>query len=89
MLRKDDLYEWGVFVAHNSPEAESGKGSCIFLHVWRKNDSGTAGCTAMDKSRMRELIAWLKPDKQPLLVQMPENIAEWAQVKTEFNLPTH
>lgn len=89
MLRKDDLYEWGVFVAHNSPEAESGKGSCIFLHVWRQNDSGTAGCTAMDKSRMRELISWLKPDKRPLLLQMPENIPELAQVKKELNLPAY
>ncbi|MEM6803639.1 MAG: L,D-transpeptidase family protein [Bacteroidota bacterium] len=88
MLRKDDLYEWGVFVAHNSPEAESGKGSCIFLHVWRRNDSGTAGCTAMDKSRMKELVAWLKPQKRPILLQMPEKAQELNELKRELNLPS-
>lgn len=86
MLRKDDLYEWGVFVAHNSPEAEAGKGSCIFLHVWRQNDSGTAGCTAMDKGKMRELIKWLDPSKKPILLQMPENIPEFAESKQKLNL---
>ncbi|MEL6255097.1 MAG: L,D-transpeptidase family protein [Bacteroidota bacterium] len=87
MLRKDDLYEWGVFVAHNSPEAEAGKGSCIFLHVWRQNDSGTAGCTAMDKRKMQELIKWMDPTKKPILLQMPANIPEFAQSRSKWNLP--
>lgn len=87
MLRKDDLYEWGVFVAHNSPNAEAGKGSCIFLHVWRQNDSGTAGCTAMEKSNMKELIEWLKPEKAPLLIQMPKSAGELEQELKGFKIP--
>lgn len=86
MLRKDDLYEWGVFVAHNSPAAEAGKGSCIFLHVWRKNDSGTAGCTAMDKVNIQDLIKWLDPAKKPILLQMPSNIPEFMESKSKLNL---
>ncbi|MEL6191056.1 MAG: hypothetical protein AAFR66_03365 [Bacteroidota bacterium] len=71
MLRKDDLYEWGLMVAHNYPESEAGSGSCIFLHVWRDADHGTLGCTAMDKAFLRELIGWLDPAKKPQLIQMP------------------
>lgn len=72
MLRKDDLYEWGLMVGHNYPESHAGGGSCIFLHVWRDAEHGTLGCTAMDKSFLRELIAWLDPEKSPQLIQMPE-----------------
>ncbi|MDX2283594.1 MAG: hypothetical protein NW241_05500 [Bacteroidia bacterium] len=71
MLRKDDLYEWGVWVLHNAPDAEPGGGSCIFLHVWNPDGSGTAGCTSMDKSRMREVMAWLDPAQNPVLLQGP------------------
>jgi hypothetical protein len=27
-------------------------GSCIFIHVWRARDKGTAGCIAMPESRV-------------------------------------
>lgn len=87
MLRKDDLYEWGVFVAHNSPEAESGKGSCIFLHVWRKEDSGTAGCTAMKKENMKTLIRWLDPARSPVLIQMPSGSQEFRKELEALHLP--
>ncbi|GAB4413856.1 MAG: L,D-transpeptidase family protein [Bacteroidia bacterium] len=81
MLRQDDLYEWGMFVEHNAPEAEAGGGSCIFLHVWRQNDSGTAGCTAMDKARMRELLAWIDPAAEPQLLQVPRGAyGDFAQI---------
>ncbi|RMG61635.1 MAG: hypothetical protein D6722_19455 [Bacteroidetes bacterium] len=85
MLRQDDLYEWGMFVNHNRPGPVPGGGSCIFLHVWRQNDSGTAGCTAMPKVRMRELLAWIDPQQSPLLVQLPA--AEYAALQAEWGLP--
>ncbi|MEM9932942.1 MAG: hypothetical protein AAF824_04985 [Bacteroidota bacterium] len=71
MLRKDDLYEWGVLVGHNYPRPTPGGGSCIFLHVWRDAEHGTLGCTAMDKSFLKDLLTWLSPDRYPQLVQMP------------------
>ena len=72
MLRKDDLYEWGMFVVHNSPQAVNGDGSCIFLHVAEIDDDGTAGCTAMAKSRMLEILQWVDETKNPILIQTPE-----------------
>ncbi len=85
MLRKDDLYEWGMFVKHNASPPTPGGGSCIFLHVWRENDLGTAGCTAMDKSRIKDLLAWLDPEASPLLIQLPR--AEYAPFLQTYNLP--
>lgn len=85
MLRKDDLYEWGVFVDHN-PNQKAGKGSCIFLHVWRPGGSGTAGCTSMDKGKMLDLIKWLEPGAEVLLVQCPKS--SYAKLQSAFGLPS-
>lgn len=71
MLRKDDLYEWGLVVGHNTEDIRPGAGSCIFLHVANPRGTGTAGCTAMKKDQIRQLLQWLDPAAQPLLVQMP------------------
>ncbi|MFK0380184.1 L,D-transpeptidase [Pandoraea sp. NPDC090278] len=73
MLRGDELYHWGVYVDHNSHPTRPGGGSCIFLHVWRGAGQGTAGCTAMPKKHIQQLIEWLDPAKSPLLVQMPRS----------------
>jgi len=86
MLRKDDLYEWGVFVGHNYGSfTQAGDGSCIFMHAWRKAGSGTAGCTAMDKERMKEVVFWLDESKNPLLIQVPESA--YPALKNQFVLP--
>lgn len=65
-------YRWGVVVEHNSAPPVAGKGSCIFLHIWQSADKGTAGCTAMEKSNLEELMRWLDAKKRPALVQLPE-----------------
>lgn len=85
MRRKDDLYEWGVFVGHNEKHPTPGGGSCIFLHIWRKNDSGTAGCTAMAKQEMVRLLEWLDPETKPILVQVPRQ--EYTALQKAHQLP--
>lgn len=86
MLRKDDLYEWGIFVGHNyGSDTQAGAGSCIFLHAWREEGSGTAGCTAMEKERMKELVFWLDEKKNPILLQLPQ--PEYEGFKQRFVLP--
>ena len=70
MKRKDDLYEYGVWVLYNSNPVEAGNGSCIFIHIWRNEDSGTAGCTAMSKDNILKLIHWLNKKKNPVLLQV-------------------
>jgi D-alanyl-D-alanine dipeptidase len=73
MRRSDVLYRWGVFVEQNTP-AVAGAGSCVFLHNWRSPKAPTVGCTAMPESDLKALIAWLDPDAQPLLIQLPLSV---------------
>lgn len=64
----DSLYQWGLIVGYNEPPVP-GRGSCIFLHVWRGPDSPTSGCTAMDQKDLLSVLRWLSPSANPVLVQ--------------------
>lgn len=70
MKRDDSLYEYGVWVKYNSDPIKHGSGSCIFIHIWRNANSGTAGCTAATKDNILKLIYWLNEKKNPVLLQI-------------------
>lgn len=72
MLEVGPQYDLGVFVAYNSYPAIRGNGSCIFLHIWKDANTGTAGCTAMERENLERIVKWLDPAKNPYLVQMPQ-----------------
>jgi D-alanyl-D-alanine dipeptidase len=65
-------YGLGVVVAHN-PRNMPGAGSCIFIHQWRGDRAGTAGCTALREPHLLELVRWLEAPKHPVLVQLPRS----------------
>ncbi len=79
MKRKDHLYKLGMVVEHNTSPVVQGKGSAIFLHIWRMEGAPTAGCTSMSEENILTLFQWLDPDKSPLLIQVPE--AELVQLQ--------
>lgn len=85
MRRKDILYKWLIVVDHNMKNPKPGAGSCVFIHVWRSPEKGTAGCTAMEEKDVVELMAWLKSEADPVLVQLPK--ASYEQYWKEWNLP--
>lgn len=70
MRRPDGLYRMGIVVAHNRMHLP-GAGSCIFLHLQRAPGASTAGCTSMDAPTLKMLLAWLDPEAEPLLLQVP------------------
>jgi L,D-peptidoglycan transpeptidase YkuD (ErfK/YbiS/YcfS/YnhG family) len=70
-MRVIDQYAFGVHVAYNANPPRSGRGSCIFLHIWGGPSSVTAGCTAMEASALESLLRWLAPERRPMLVQLP------------------
>ncbi len=84
-MREIEGYLWGVVVAHNSRPVEPGAGSCIFLHAWSGPASPTVGCTAMPGESIRELVHWLDPDAQPVLVQLTEDA--YAALRGPWQLP--
>lgn len=64
-----DYYKYGIVVNHNHIDEEGAKrgaGSCIFMHI---KDVPTTGCTVMTEGEMKEVIRWLKPKDNPLLIQ--------------------
>lgn len=87
MKQGDYPHSLKLFIAHNAPpKAVPGSGSAIFFHIWRGGGSKpTAGCTTMEEKKLRELIAWIDPDKQPVYVLLPE--AEYQAKKAEWKLP--
>jgi L,D-peptidoglycan transpeptidase YkuD (ErfK/YbiS/YcfS/YnhG family) len=70
MRRDDDLYRYTILVGHNTYKPVKGAGSCIFLHIWRGEDSSTAGCTAMAEANLLRLLEWLDTQRWPVLVQL-------------------
>jgi D-alanyl-D-alanine dipeptidase len=74
MRRNDALYTWGAVVSHNMSPPTPGLGSCIFLHVWRAPGKPTVGCTAMDERALVEVLSWLDPADEPVLVQGPRSV---------------
>jgi L,D-peptidoglycan transpeptidase YkuD (ErfK/YbiS/YcfS/YnhG family) len=85
MLAVGAEYDLGVFVAHNSNPVSKGAGSCIFLHIWKDAESGTAGCTAMKRENLETIMTRIEAAKNPVLVQLPENA--YKQFQTKWKLP--
>ena len=84
-MRQVAQYEIGVIVGYNASPPVKGRGSCIFLHIWAGPDSHTAGCTAFDEAKLREVMLWLDPQKRPLLVQLTAD--EYRKLRASWRLP--
>jgi D-alanyl-D-alanine dipeptidase len=83
-MRAIDQYAFGMHVAYNAPP-RAGRGSCIFLHIWKGPGSVTAGCTAMELDALRELMGWVDPARRPMLVQLPASVL--AELRDAWTLP--
>jgi L,D-peptidoglycan transpeptidase YkuD (ErfK/YbiS/YcfS/YnhG family) len=61
-LRRDDhLYDFIIEIDHNTCPRIAGRGSAVFIHVARPGLAPTAGCVAMPKPRLKNLLAQLGP----------------------------
>lgn len=85
MLAVGEEYGLGLFVAYNSYPARAGDGSCIFLHVWKNEDSPTSGCTAMARLDLERIVSWLEPGRSPYLVQL--TAGDHDRYRKKWNLP--
>src|ERR1700730_12776093 len=84
-MRQISQYKIGVIVGYNASPPIKVRGSCIFMHIWAGQDSHTAGCTAFDEAKLREVVLWLDPKKRPLLVQL--TAAEYETLRVSWRLP--
>ena len=87
MKQSDPAHALKLFIAHNAPpHVVPNAGSSIFFHIWR-DDGGraTAGCTSMEATKLRALIARIDPTRQPLYILLPK--AEYEQLRESWQLP--
>lgn len=72
LRRADPLYDLVLVTDWNRVEAGTGavpgRGSCIFVHQWRRLGFPTAGCVALRRDHLRHIAAWLEPGAR-LIVQ--------------------
>jgi len=61
MRRADPLYDLVLVTDWNWPEATPGRGSCIFLHQWRRPGYPTAGCVAFRPDHLRDIATRIAP----------------------------
>lgn len=87
MKQNDAAHALKLFIAHNAPpKVVPGDGSSIFFHIWRGGGSKpTAGCTTMEETKLRSLIANLNPASRPLYILLPR--AEYERYRTKWKLP--
>ena len=72
MKRDDDQYKYGVVIEYNTDPVIKGKGSAIFLHVWKGGES-TVGCVSMPEEMVLKILGWLDPSKKPLIIMGTES----------------
>ncbi len=85
MLLDKIYYKYGAVVDYNFPNPETGRGSCIFVHIWQDNQHGTAGCTAMPEDKMKNLLHLLDKNKKPTLIQ--STAKDYEALKKLYGLP--
>ncbi|MEM7241057.1 MAG: L,D-transpeptidase family protein [Pseudomonadota bacterium] len=64
LRRADPLYDAFVILDFNYPEAQPGKGSAIFLHIWRRPRYPTEGCVAFEAADFLDILSTWTADAQ-------------------------
>jgi len=68
MKRLDNLYQYGIVIRYNMQPVIPGAGSAIFMHVWRRYNSPTSGCVALNQRNLRKILRWLNGQYQPVII---------------------
>ncbi|MFZ5988434.1 MAG: stalk domain-containing protein [Bacillota bacterium] len=63
------LYKYALIIEYNMNPVIKGRGSAIFLHLWKNAYSSTRGCTALSEENMLKLLSWVDPSKNPVIIQ--------------------
>ncbi len=61
LRRADRLYDIVLFSDWNWPDSQPGKGSAIFVHLWRRPRYPTAGCIAFSRPDLEWIMARWRP----------------------------
>ncbi len=59
------LYKYGMVVNYNTDPIIKGKGSAIFMHIWRAYNRPTDGCIALSEAKLLKVLQAIDPTKSP------------------------
>jgi len=62
LYRKENIYDIVIVINYNMNPVKKNKGSAIFIHVAKNNFKKTAGCVAIKKRGLIELIKTINPN---------------------------
>jgi len=68
LKRLDNLYQYGIVIRYNMQPVIPGAGSAIFMHVWRRYNSPTSGCVALNQRNLRKILRWLDQQYKPVII---------------------
>jgi L,D-peptidoglycan transpeptidase YkuD (ErfK/YbiS/YcfS/YnhG family) len=68
LFRSDEVYDQAAVIDYNMNPIVPGKGSAIFMHIWRGELLGTAGCVAMKKEYLVKVLHWMDQTKNPQIL---------------------
>jgi L,D-peptidoglycan transpeptidase YkuD (ErfK/YbiS/YcfS/YnhG family) len=61
MFRNDHIYDLILVINYNMHPIIPNKGSAIFIHISKDNNTPTQGCVALNLDDFREILITLKP----------------------------
>lgn len=90
MRQGDPAHALKLYIAHNHATKNSpaipNAGSAIFFHIWRQSGAkATSGCTTMEETKLKRLIAWIKPTSHPHYLLLTKQ--EYAKLQQSWKLP--
>ena len=90
MRQNDYAHSLKLYIGHNDSilggKPIPGRGSAIFFHIWRGGGSKpTAGCTTMQETKLKQLIASIDPTKHPVYILLPQ--VEYKTLRSSWKLP--
>ncbi|MEW4369311.1 L,D-transpeptidase family protein [Paenibacillus kandeliae] len=59
------LYQYAMVINYNIDPVVSGKGSAIFMHIWRASNKPTEGCIAMSQDNLLRVMKIIDPELNP------------------------
>lgn len=66
------VYDYAVVMEYNTFPVVPGKGSAVFLHIWRDEKSPTAGCVSLSEENLLRILRWLDPKNNPIIRIEPQ-----------------
>ena len=68
LLLNTDVYKYCMVIEYNTNPVVKEKGSAIFFHLSKKENSFTAGCVSIKEEYMKSMVNWLDPKQNPSII---------------------